>query len=640
MDRLCEIVISNAGSASVMALVVALLSRVIRRPAVLHILWLAVLFRLFAPPLLEIPLLPASAAGLTIPQVGVVPAAELPAPVETTAPSSPLLTPRDLAVWMWLLGGVAVAILSVFQSSRLRRLLDTGEPTPWALSTRVESLAVVMGVRRPPLTTLVNAPVPPMLWGPLGGLRLVLPLPLLARLSESERDTLIAHELAHVRRRDHLVRHLELAAMVVFWWLPVTWWARRRLRSAEELCCDGLVAHSLPDHGRAYADCLVKTMDYLASNRSPHAAVCSGLGGLSEMKGRIQMIMTQAALPSLTPLARVFLLFAVVTALAVFPSLTARSASATGAAGVSSIEASNDRINLNLQDAALRDVLGSFARIAELNVVVDPRAMEMGILDSPVTIRAVDTPWDEVLDEILESKGAGLTIEGTVLWIHPRGVAFEGDRLFTGDPIDLTLESANLTDVLASFSKIADLVIDADPDVQGKVTVAFNGVPWDQALDMILRISGCGWSWHGGTLSVYRTTQTVGEQLAVTDATGTMKLRPSATAVDPAVIGTLDGQPLYRYLEGSRMTAPLRIAGTDPEYPPDARSAGIEGKVVLETVIDAEGSVRDVFAIRSPSDAFTLAAVEAVRLWQFEPATLDGTSVPVHYFLTVKFSLE
>ncbi len=35
----------------------------------------------------------------------------------------------------------------------------------------------------------------------------------------------VAHELAHVWRRDHLVRWLEWVACVVFWWNPVAWWA-------------------------------------------------------------------------------------------------------------------------------------------------------------------------------------------------------------------------------------------------------------------------------------------------------------------------------------------------------------------------------------------------------------------------------
>jgi beta-lactamase regulating signal transducer with metallopeptidase domain len=65
---------------------------------------------------------------------------------------------------------------------------------------------------------------------------LLLPRDLLDELTPDERDALLAHELAHVRRRDHWVRLLELAATALFWWYPVAWWARAALRRAEERC--------------------------------------------------------------------------------------------------------------------------------------------------------------------------------------------------------------------------------------------------------------------------------------------------------------------------------------------------------------------------------------------------------------------
>ena len=40
------------------------------------------------------------------------------------------------------------------------------------------------------------------------------------------------HALAHLRRRDHWVRYLELAATCAYWWHPAAWWARAALREA------------------------------------------------------------------------------------------------------------------------------------------------------------------------------------------------------------------------------------------------------------------------------------------------------------------------------------------------------------------------------------------------------------------------
>jgi len=78
------------------------------------------------------------------------------------------------------------------------------------------------------------------------GPRILLPRDLWAELSEEQRDTLLLHELAHLRRRDHWVRRLELVVLGLYWWLPVAWWACRCLHEAEEECCDAWVIEQFP----------------------------------------------------------------------------------------------------------------------------------------------------------------------------------------------------------------------------------------------------------------------------------------------------------------------------------------------------------------------------------------------------------
>jgi len=66
-------------------------------------------------------------------------------------------------------------------------------------------------------------------------------------------------------------------------------------------------------------------------------------------------------------------------------------------------------------------------------------------------------------------------------------------RQFTGHPISLDFQGADLRAVLRTFSEISGLNIVIDPTVQGTVDVALRDVPWDQALDIILRANKLGY---------------------------------------------------------------------------------------------------------------------------------------------------
>jgi len=70
-------------------------------------------------------------------------------------------------------------------------------------------------------------------------------------------------------------------------------------------------------------------------------------------------------------------------------------------------------------------------------------------------------------------------------------------RQFTGHAISLDFQGADLRAVLRTFAEISGLNIVIDPAVQGTVDVALRDVPWDQALDIILRANKLGYSVDG-----------------------------------------------------------------------------------------------------------------------------------------------
>jgi protein TonB len=90
------------------------------------------------------------------------------------------------------------------------------------------------------------------------------------------------------------------------------------------------------------------------------------------------------------------------------------------------------------------------------------------------------------------------------------------------------------------------------------------------------------------------------------------------------------------------VTNPERIHFVKPNYPDIARKAKIEGDVILQAVIRADGSVGDMAVLKSPGAKFGFdeEAMRAVSQWRYKPALQGGKAVDVYFTVVVKFYLE
>ncbi len=73
----------------------------------------------------------------------------------------------------------------------------------------------------------------------------------------------------------------------------------------------------------------------------------------------------------------------------------------------------------------------------------------------------------------------------------------EGQKQYTGNPVSLDFQNADLRAVLRTFAEISGLNMVIDPNVQGSVDIVLTDVPWDQALDTILRANNLGYTVDG-----------------------------------------------------------------------------------------------------------------------------------------------
>ena len=90
---------------------------------------------------------------------------------------------------------------------------------------------------------------------------------------------------------------------------------------------------------------------------------------------------------------------------------------------------------------------------------------------------------------------------------------------------------------------------------------------------------------------------------------------------------------------GDAVKTPRRLVNVAPTYPQDAIDAKVQGAVVLDVLVDADGVPSDVQVVQGIPQ-LDAAAIEAVRKWRYEPTLMNGKPVPVAMTVTVNFSLD
>ena len=103
-------------------------------------------------------------------------------------------------------------------------------------------------------------------------------------------------------------------------------------------------------------------------------------------------------------------------------------------------------------------------------------------------------------------------------------------------------------------------------------------------------------------------------------------------------IGSLDDRKTSKFIAFDE--APVAISGVKMKYPPMAKAAGIEGKVVVEFFIDKNGVVTEVEIVSGTGTVLDQAAVEAVKNSTWKPARQRTKKVGVWKKVPIKFSLD
>lgn len=350
----------------------------------------------------------------------------------------------------------------------------------------------------------------------------------LESLTAAELETVLAHEMAHIARRDNLIALVVQLMCAFFWFDPIHRIARRRLVALREQACDEAVLERGCD-ADSYLSALARSCE--VPFRSSAVACMSRL----QLRERMESIMSyKFHRPFPASIVRI----SVVAAIAI-------------------------------------------AAVAFILLAPSPRITAAEATES--TVAGQEVP------------------DFNVHVMHSRKMLYV-----------LSLKS----DVFTGVIELASV-----PDVRTMTTTVGN-----RTYKWVFQVNSDG----SGTAN-----------LEVTE--GASLIATSTKSFDaPMAIPPVPPPPPRsdaRRIDAT-MKPPKLISSVDAIYPEAAKKSGIAGMVILELIINEDGSVSDVRVIKPLPFGLDQAAVEAVRQFRFEPATLSGKPIPVIYNITMNFKPE
>jgi len=208
----------------------------------------------------------------------------IPPPEETASPRWQWTTFIGMAYLFCVLGFFSYRIRSYHTLVAHCRSLPDADGRTYHI---VNNVCQRLGVRRIPTVKISNEN-PPFVMNCLRPL-LVLSRHLLVRPDELE--TVIVHEIAHLRRGDMFVRYLEWIAGILFFFWPVVAWVNRRLDAAREFACDEWALHQGKLTAPEYARCLLHVVQGPEHRPRFAYAPCSMATNPKIIERRIDMIL-------------------------------------------------------------------------------------------------------------------------------------------------------------------------------------------------------------------------------------------------------------------------------------------------------------------------------------------------------------
>jgi TonB family protein len=503
--------------------------------------------------------------------------------------------------------------IGLHQTASLRRRAQPVDLTGYARQS-YHRYANLFAVKRAQIATSAEIASPITL-----GIRrptLLLPAHLDTTLLDEDLDAVLAHEFAHMRRRDFAKNLLYELLSLPIAFHPVLWLTRRRMNETREVICDAMAASAVAGPQR-YARSLLRLATQFAQH--PHAAPpphAIGIFDAHPFKNFERRVM----------------------------NLTHRTIELRGAARlVPAI------LSLALIGAACTSALAFRMNVAPPTQTITPPAQTTTDTASlPNVALVIPRPGDPPRSYKLEVPAGTtsalppgsytLNVDASktaasaqanpdrTLKVSPGVIA--GNRITFAEPI--------YPDVAKKAKLNGTVVLDAIIGKDGKmkslhVLTSTNPIFNNSAMEAVQR-----WTYKPYLLN--------GDPTEVdTTITVNYALTPSPTpepspAPNPSASNLQSSANQLMHVGGD-VKPPIVISRVDPEFSQQAKAAKFSGDVRVYLQVDTDGHTSHIRVVKGVGMGLDEKAVECVSQYRFKPATLNGKSVPVDLYIDVNFQM-
>jgi len=312
----------------------------------------------------------------------------------------------------------------------------------------------------------------------IGIVRPLIVIPSAAALDDDELESILAHECAHIARRDNLLGIIESLAAAALWFHPLVWLARRVLAATREAACDEAAVAG--GSSEPYLSALAKICRAAVA---PDAAGISCIGG-DNLKQRMEDLMRNQLRRTLS---HRLVIAAAVTLIAAFTfgsGIVRATPSSTATHGykleiTATRDGDQETFHVSVVDTATNAVIGSPVVTTPIGVLATVRTD-----GSPSLLLRVMPNPDGTAECELEVSQDGVVTQRMKAIVQPKS------ETKSPDGISIELHDADLRDVLRTFEKLGNITIEVADGVNGKVTMNIKDLHWQTALRLTVQQAG------------------------------------------------------------------------------------------------------------------------------------------------------